>query len=81
MTANWIRPPILQISEWDADRDEITIEGICYSGMLFRLWGTNGLPAGSLFRIAKRSDDKTLPVVIEHEPRNRFVRAWTALWP
>lgn len=81
--AHWIRPPVLQMSEYDADKDEIEIEGIIYSGMLFRSWGMGEmrLAEGRCFRIAKRQDeDKTLIVSIEHEPRTRIARAWAAFW-
>lgn len=74
--------PPLAVGEYDSDSDEIEIEGIKYSGMLFRSWGTSvmGRRPGALFRIVSRSEDGMLVIGVEEEPRTRLGRAWASLW-
>jgi|Deesub1362A_J573_1020465.scaffolds.fasta_scaffold00107_60 hypothetical protein len=38
------------------EREEIEIEGIRYSYVVFRDWGKNGFPVGTVFKILKRGD-------------------------
>ena len=38
----------------DKEKKTITIEGICYSYELFRSWGKDGFPIGTLFEITGR---------------------------
>lgn len=42
--------------EHDKLMDLVTIEGINYSGHLFREWGTKGMPEGTHFKLHKRED-------------------------
>ena len=37
-------------------RDVLTVEGMRYSGALFRLWSNAGFPVGTLMRIVKREN-------------------------
>ncbi len=41
---------------YDDRKDLMTIEGINYSGDLFRAWGEGGMELGTLFRITDRKD-------------------------
>lgn len=41
--------------EYDGDRDRLTVEGIAYSGEIFRQWSKRGMPTGALFEFV-RSD-------------------------
>ncbi len=43
--------------EYDETKDVLTIEGIQYSGELFRDWSANGMPVGQVFSIEKRSEE------------------------
>jgi hypothetical protein len=47
---------------YDALKDVITIEGINYSGEIFRLWAKE-LPLGVWFKIIRRDNGK---ITIEH---------------
>ena len=51
-----VQLPTLDVGTYDAFRDEIVIEGIRYSGGLFREFGIRGMPVGSVFRIEHRSE-------------------------
>lgn len=43
--------------EYDSETDTLTIEGINYSGAMFRLLGSSAIaPVGSLVQIIKRDD-------------------------
>jgi hypothetical protein len=46
----------LDVGEYDPDTDSIVIEGIQYSGTLFRGLGIHGVAEGSLVRIIKRDN-------------------------
>jgi hypothetical protein len=46
----------LDIQPYDFDTDSIVIEGIRYSGDLFRTFGVHGCPVGSVVRIVERKD-------------------------
>lgn len=48
---------------YDQDNDIMTIEGIKYSGDLFRAWGENGIDSGQLFKILRIGE--TLMIGIE----------------
>ncbi len=41
---------------YDARNDIVTIEGVKYSGVLFREFSASGLPVGVPFEITKRVD-------------------------
>lgn len=42
---------------YDHELDVLTVEGVRYSGDLFRMWSDGGLAVGKLFRIVARSTD------------------------
>lgn len=46
----------LDIEPYDPNTDSIVIEGIRYSGDLFRDLGIHGVAAGSLLRVLRRKD-------------------------
>ena len=48
-------PKILTIKD-DPEHQIIEIEGVRYSYALFQLWGTNGLPVNTLFKIVKKEN-------------------------
>lgn len=50
------KTPKLQF-DYDESSDVMTIEGIKYSGELFRQWGSfNGIPSGTKFQIIRDAD-------------------------
>jgi hypothetical protein len=52
---------------YDARHDVITIEGVQYSGGLFREWGRNGMAIGTLFRLTQRDDDGAIQISTESD--------------
>ncbi len=48
--------------EYDEEQDILTIEGIRYTGDLFREWSDGGMEVGQLFQITARPGDGTLGI-------------------
>lgn len=40
---------------YDEGDDVLTVEGVPYSGAIFRAWSVNGFPTGTVFRVLERS--------------------------
>lgn len=47
---------------YDADRDVLTVEGVAYSGDLFRAWAAYGLVVNTPFVITRRRDDGAVTI-------------------
>ncbi len=42
---------------YDPEHDILTVEGVRYSGALFREWSKHGMEVGQLFMLQARSED------------------------
>ena len=49
--------------EYDEEKDILTVEGIHYSGSLFREWADEGMEVGQLFKITYRPGDGTFGIM------------------
>lgn len=54
--------PTLEVGQYDPVTDTIDIEGVTYSGSLFRELGVRGFMPGTVLRIDKRDADGVLTV-------------------
>lgn len=47
--------------------DTYEIYGVRYAGALFKFWGKEGVPVGTLFRLVKREDGKIWVETVEEK--------------